>query len=279
MTTVTQTGITVETAIEAALRQLNVSQEEVEIEILDEGRKGFLGIGARDAKVKVTVKEKDESIEEEKLEVVLEEESEEGSAQEEVVQVENVEEEQASEGPVKSVEALEDEADEVTETEEAGTSGKNVKEGKDPITAATQYLTNIAQEMGIHDLDISTETDGKYIYFQLESEKAALLIGKRGQTLHALQLLGQLVANQYSENFKVLRINVGDYRERREESLERLANRMADKAVSSNRKVQLEPMLAYERKVIHNALSNRLDIETYSEGTEPHRYLVIEPIR
>ncbi|MBO1913210.1 protein jag, partial [Microvirga sp. 3-52] len=79
--------------------------------------------------------------------------------------------------------------------------------------------------------------------------------------------------------FKVVRIDVGDYRGRREQSLEQLAERMADRAVRTGRKVQLEPMPAYERKVIHHSLSSRLDIETYSEGSDPYRYLVIEPIR
>ena len=97
--------------------------------------------------------------------------------------------------------------------------------------------------------------EGKYVNFQLESEKAALLIGKRGQTLNALQQLAQLVANKSTDQFKVVRIDVGDYRDRREQSLEQLADRMADKAIRTGRKVQLEPMPAYERKVIHNALS------------------------
>lgn len=106
-----------------------------------------------------------------------------------------------------------------------------------------------------------------------------MLIGKRGQTLNALQQLAQLVANKSSDQFKVVRIDIGNYRERREQSLQQLAERMADKAVRNGRKVQLEPMPSHERKVIHHALSNRLDIETYSEGADPHRYLVIEPIK
>ena len=98
--------------------------------------------------------------------------------------------------------------------------------------------------------------------------------------MNALQQLSQLVANKYSRQFKVVRIDVGDYRERRQQSLEHLADRMADRAVTNwNRKVQLEPMPSYERKVIHHTLSDRLDIETYSEGSDPYRYLVIEPIR
>ena len=76
--------------------------------------------------------------------------------------------------------------------------------------------------------------------------------------MNALQQLAQLVTNKYSDQFKVVRIDVGDYRERREQSLEQLAERMADRAVRTGRKVQLEPMPAYERKVIHHSLSSRL---------------------
>lgn len=248
MRTVTQTGLTVEEAIEKALQQLNVSREEVEIETLTEGRRGFLGIGARDAEVRVTVKAKPEPVQQ----------------QEEQLD-QNIEE------PNELLEEIEVEAVEAQEEE--------VEVEKNPSEEAINYLINVAKEMQIHDLSISPEVDGKYLRLQLESDKAALLIGKRGQTLNALQQLTQLVANQHSERFQVVRLNVGDYRERRKESLSRLADRMADKAIHTNRKVQLEPMPAYERKVIHHALSNRLDIETYSEGTDPHRYLVIEPIR
>lgn len=250
MRTVTQTGLTVEEATEKALQQLNVSLEEVEIETLTEGRRGFLGIGARDAEVRVTVKSEPE------LEPI---------GQQDVQSTEKPE----TKVEVKPTEVQKEEVEPTQETEEE----------KDPIEEAIDYLTNVAKEMQVSDLTITAEADGKYLRFQLESDKAALLIGKRGQTLNALQQLTQLVANQHSERFKVVRLNVGDYRERRKESLSRLADRMADRAVHTNRKVQLEPMPAYERKVIHHALSNRLDIETYSEGTDPHRYLVIEPIR
>ena len=142
----------------------------------------------------------------------------------------------------------------------------------------TTELRILAKEMGIEDLVITYETKGKYINFQLESEKAAFLIGKRGQTLNAIQQLAQLVANKVTKQFKIVRIDVADYRERREQSLEQLANRMADRAVRTKRQVALEPMPSYERKVIHNALSLRLDIETFSDGKDPYRHIVIKAL-
>lgn len=244
MTIMTQSGTTVEEAIKAALQKLNVSRDKVKIEILHQGRKGFLGIGSKEAEVKITVITENKPIE-----------------------IEKVEE--------KNIDIVEEKL-EMIETEPVEMS-EEVQ--KDAIAEAKQYLAQIAAEMKIDDLEITYKVDGKYVNFQLESHKAALLIGKRGQTLNALQQLVQLVANKHADQFKVVRINVGDYRERREQSLEQFANRMADKAIRTNRKVQLEPMPAYERKVIHHTLSNRLDIETYSEGTDPYRYLVIEPIR
>lgn len=253
MTTVKQTGTTVEIAIEKALQQLNVSRNEVEIDVLAEERKGFFGIGAREAIVRVTVKEKAIPKINEVPDKKNEPKAEEGSKVQKTISKRSVMEEKV-EMPAR------------------------VEYKKEPIAETVQYLTDVAKDMQINDLQVTHEIDGKYVYFQLESKKAALLIGKRGQTLNALQQLAQLVANQHSKQFKVVRLNVGDYRERREQSLAHLADRMADKAIQTNRKVQLEPMPSYERKVIHHTLSNRMDVETYSEGADPHRYLVIEPM-
>jgi spoIIIJ-associated protein len=252
MTMMTQRGATVEAAIEAALQTLDVSRDKVKVEVLNQGRKGFFGIGSKEAEVKITVIDKVIPIH---------------TNEKETPETKSVAHD------VESIDLIEDVA------KEARSLSNDADSDEDAIKETEQYLTSIAKEMKIDDLDISYEIVGKYVNFQLESEKAALLIGKRGQTLNALQQLGQLVANKNSSQFKVVRIDVGDYRGRREQSLEQLAERMADRAVRTGRKVQLEPMPAYERKVIHHSLSSRLDIETYSEGSDPYRYLVIEPIR
>ena len=244
MTRMTRRGATVELAISSALAALGVTRNEVEVKVIDQGRKGFLGFGAKEAEVTVTIIHVDEPSVPETI----------ADLKEEVV-VESIRTEMQQQAVI---EELPDE-EAIKETE--------------------RYLRQVAEGMGIEDIQVSHEIDGKYVNFQLESAKAALLIGKRGQTLNALQQLAQLVTNKSTAQFKVVRVDVGDYRERREQSLEQLADRMADKAVRTGRKVQFEPMPSYERKVIHNALSNRLDIETYSEGKDPFRYLVIESIR
>lgn len=253
MNQITQTGTTTEKAISTALVKLGTTIEQVTVNVLTEGKKGFLGFGSRLAEVQVTVK--NEKPNEQVDEVVL---------------AEPESEPEAPETKVEEVVAPQQESIVLENTE--STRGLAVEEAK-------KYLKQIAEDMKIDDLIIDTVQDGKYVTLRLESKKAAVLIGKRGQTLNALQQLSQLVANKYSNQFLMIQLDVENYRERRQESLEQLAERMADKAIRTGKKVEFEPMPSYERKVIHHALSRRLDIETVSVGTDPNRYLVIEPLK
>ena len=270
----TQIGATVEEAISLALQKLGKTRDQVEVEVLQEGKKGFLGFGARDAEVRVIVKEDVQAVIEKEEEAVVET----SSRLEERLEREQTE--QRGKLP------LDGSFDDVSAGEENGeepvldvNDEQPARQEHDPIEETKAYLMNIALGLGITDLQIHTESEGKYVSFKLESEKAAFLIGKRGQTLNALQQLTQLVLNKSAKSFMLVRLDVEDYRERRQASLEQLAERMADKAVRTRRQVVFEPMPSYERKIIHNVLAHRLDIETYSEGVEPNRYLVIEPIK
>jgi len=260
----TQIGATTQEAISLALQKLGKTREQVDVEVLQEGKKGFLGFGARSAQVRVTVKEVQIPI------VESEKTDQQNLTQLDEQVVDDVEtiSSQVSEQP-SEIEAVQ-QVKEDPEEEEASVN---------PIDEAKAYLVNIAKQLDIHDLDIETTREGKYVLFQLKCEKAALLIGKRGQTLNSLQQLTQLVLNKSAKQFLMVKLDVENYRERRQEALELLADRMADKALRLNQRVAFEPMQSYERKIIHNQLANRLDIETYSEGTEPNRYLVIEPVK
>ncbi|MFC4411649.1 RNA-binding cell elongation regulator Jag/EloR [Chungangia koreensis] len=257
MKRMTQTGTTVEEAVKSALSRLGVDRNQVKVDIISEGKKGFLGFGSKPAEVEVTVIELDEPT----------------STNITTLKEEAVEVEPALQPNENISETLPEEK----------TSAEEIQHEKvSPETAIEEtklYLSNVAKAMNIEDLSISHEVNGKYVTISMESEKAALLIGKRGHTLNSLQQLAQLVANKHAGQFLLIELDVENYRERRQEALEQLAERMADKAVRSGKKVEFEPMPSYERKVIHHTLSNRLDIETYSEGTEPHRHLVIEPIK
>lgn len=204
MNGMTATGQTVEEAVQLALTQLHVSKENVEIRIIDEGKKGFLGfIGARPAVVEVMVK-------------------------------------------------------------------------KNPAEQAEMYLRSIIQEMNV-TADVSMTVKGKEVLFTLSGEQVALLIGKRGATLNALQYLTQLVANRHTKQYINITIDAENYREKRRKTLESLAHRLAKQAVNTKEKIILEPMPSFERKVIHQALSNHAYIITSSEGIEPNRRVVISP--
>ena len=147
---------------------------------------------------------------------------------------------------------------------------------EDPIEEAKKFLYQVSEQMG-SPIEIEVKKDGKHVQFYLKGEKIALLIGKRGQTLNSLQYLTQLVINRHAEQYLTVILDAEDYRNRRNETLVHLAHRLAQKALKSGKEVSLEPMPSYERKVIHTALVDNKKIKTYSDGSEPHRYIVISP--
>lgn len=205
MRDITAQGSNVEEAIQNALATLETTRDKVEVEVLDEGKKGIFGIGSRLAMVKVIEKE-------------------------------------------------------------------------DCIQVAIDYLLDVATKMGAV-ITIDVEEVGKDVKLQIKGDSLGMLIGKHGQTLNALQYLTQLIANKTTSQYKNIIVNVGDYRERRHETLVILANKMADKALKTKRAVHLEPMPSFERKIIHAILSENEQIETHSEGRDPYRYIVIKPVR
>lgn len=247
----TQVGVTVEEAVANALKKLELTREQVEIEVLQQPKKGFLGIGSRDAHV--LVKERSTNTKEQS-EVATE-----VSIQEKVTEV--------------SVE------NSMIHSEDIVTNVAVKNDDTIAINAVTEYIQEIVLQMGIDDLQLEQSQKQKVIQFQLSTKKAALLIGKRGQTLNSLQLLAQLIAQNNSKRFLTIEVDVENYRQKREDSLIELAHRLADRAATSGKRFELEPMLSSERKIIHNALADRLDVDTFSEGDSNKRYLVIEPVR
>jgi spoIIIJ-associated protein len=147
---------------------------------------------------------------------------------------------------------------------------------KDPIEEAEKFLLDVSEKMGA-PVTIDVEKKGKQVKFILSGEKIALLIGKRGQTLNSLQYLTQLVINRSSGQYLNVMVDAEHYRERRNETLIHLAQRLAQKAVQTKKEVSLEPMPSYERKIIHTALIENKKIKTYSSGEDPHRHIVIAP--
>jgi spoIIIJ-associated protein len=148
----------------------------------------------------------------------------------------------------------------------------------DPIEEAKKFLLQVSEQMGA-PIDIEIKRDGKQVLFVMTGEKIALLIGKRGQTLNSLQYLTQLIINRFSNQYLTVILDAEDYRNRRNDTLIQLAHRLAIKALKTGRDVALEPMPSYERKVIHTALSGNKRVKTFSDGSDPHRHIVISPVK
>ncbi|MED3551829.1 RNA-binding cell elongation regulator Jag/EloR [Cytobacillus praedii] len=149
---------------------------------------------------------------------------------------------------------------------------------QDPIEEAKKFLLDTSEKMGA-PIAIEVVGEGRNIQFILTGEKIALLIGKRGQTLNSLQYLTQLVINRYSDQYINVLLDAEDYRKRRNDTLTQLAERLAQKALRTGQNVALEPMPSYERKVIHAALAENKRVKTFSSGNDPHRHLVISPLK
>ncbi|MGO3610115.1 MAG: RNA-binding cell elongation regulator Jag/EloR [Enterococcus sp.] len=242
-------GPTIDEAIAQGLQALGLKKEEVEIEILTDAKKGFLGMGKKDARVSI-----EPTVTEEITEAVIDTVDE---LVEEPVGV-------APESASKPTEA----ASQLVELDEDAA----VKE-------LALYLTNITNEMGVPALvKIQHEANG-LIVMNLETSKQGMLIGKHGKILNALQYLAQVFLHRVAKEKLSVVVNVGNYRQKREEVLVRLAQRTAEKVKETGRPVFLEPMPAFERKMIHSALSKDDYIKTHSEGEDPYRYLVVEPAK
>lgn len=148
-----------------------------------------------------------------------------------------------------------------------------VKESKEDL--ALRFLQDVARAIGL-DVEISTRRDEDYVFFDVRGDELGILIGRRGQTLDALQYLTNLAVGRVSGERQRIVVDVEGYRRRREETLQRLAERLAEKVRRSGQSMELEPMSAHERRVIHLALQNSPYVTTYSEGEEPFRKVVIE---
>ena len=196
-------GKTVEEATQLALEELGVSENDVEIEILNEGNKGLFGlIGNKEAEVKITVKE---------------------------------------------------------------SSNKDT---------AYNFLTELLEKMHI-EANIDIKEEANKLEIELSGENMGILIGRRGETLMALQYLTSLTVNRKSEEYISVTLDTENYKKKREETLIRLAQKTAEKVVKYRRNFTLDPMNPYERRIIHASLQDNDKVNTYSTGEEPNRRVVI----
>lgn len=195
---------TVDEAITEALVKLGTTSDRIEYEIVEKGNNGFLGIGRKDAVIKVRKK--------------------------------------------YSV-------------------NDDIKD----------FLNKVFEAMDLKvEIVMTAEENSNVINVDLKGDDMGVLIGKRGQTLDSLQYLTNLAVNKNAESFVKVKIDTEDYRKRRRETLENLAKNIAYKVKRTKRPVSLEPMNPYERRIIHSALQGNRYVETYSEGSEPYRHVVVK---
>ncbi|MFW6030822.1 MAG: RNA-binding cell elongation regulator Jag/EloR [Halanaerobiales bacterium] len=160
--------------------------------------------------------------------------------------------------------------------------GKNaiveVKPKVDPIKLGLDFLNGIFDNMPLDaEIEVLEEkSNQEQVMYNIKSTELGIIIGHRGETLDALQYLSSLAVNKHTESYYRVLIDAEGYREKRKKTLERLAKRLADKAISTGRKVMLEPMPPHERRIIHMSLRPDKRINTYSEGREPFRKVMIE---
>ena len=149
-----------------------------------------------------------------------------------------------------------------------------VKE-EDKEAIAVEYVTSILKAMGVQDFTAEANKDGDNLNITLKGDDLGFVIGRRGETIDAIQYLASLAINRIDGDYMRITIDSGNFREKREKTLESLAKRLARNVVKTGRSVTLEPMNPYERRIIHSALQNDKYVVTRSEGEEPFRHVVI----
>lgn len=295
MAFVEKTGRSVEEAVAEALKELNITAEQAEVEVIEEGKKGFLFFGRKDAKVRVSVKEQAAPAPQAPEKTVGEATAEAVKAVKEAAAIavntvskkaDSVKTEAVSaadEFTKKAAAAKEQAVDSAISALEALKSERPVRESRryavndEAVNAAKEFLQKVFNAMKIDVVmeKFINKNDGS-VTFKLHGDDMGILIGKHGQTLDSLQYLTNLVANKNSSERVRVIIDVEDYRDRRVETLSRLAVRLADKVKRTGERVALEPMNPHERKIIHMALQGDRRVTTLSEGDDPYRHVVIE---
>jgi spoIIIJ-associated protein len=284
-------GVDVETAVGLALKDLKLERDEVDVEVLEESSNGFLGIGSKLARVRVTPKGETSASVKEKatfddIDAIL------------AGLPENSSQKLPDEVRAEYDKFEAEEREDARARERANSRNKKYSKGSknsrkyslsvedtmlyevkklDPVKdhPVEQFLRDIAENMGI-DLDFSVRADDDLVFVEITGKDTGTIIGKRGSTLDAVQCLASYVVNKQNGKYTRVILDAENYRSKREKTLVNLANRLAGKVERTKRAVTLEPMNPYERKVIHCTLQNHPNVKTRSEGKDPYRKVIIE---
>jgi len=302
-------------AVEMGLQELGVSIADVEVQVIEEGSKGLFGLfGSRPVKIRMTLKEAEddplanllEDKSEKKAEAKAEKKAEKKTEKTEkkAEKAEKKEEKKPEPRPEKKPEPRAAEKKPEPRAAEKKAAAAEEKQAEKPVSRPKQeirpmekpevtmiaaealeaespagvahaFLTELTKLMGVDvTIDMGTDAEGN-VYGYINGDTLGVLIGRRGETLDAVQYLTSLKVNKGKESYTRVTLDTENYRAKREDTLIRLANRMANRALRTGRKVSLEPMNPYERRIIHYALQQTEGVDTHSEGEEPNRHVVI----
>ena len=278
--TMVATGKTIDLAIESALMQLGLDRDSVSVQVLSQAKPGFLGIGAQPAKVQITYEAPDPVPEAPRSALSSASRSKPKAA------------------PVKKPEAPKEEAPKPVAEKPAASKPERKAAPKAEAPKAPKapkvfapaepgsveekievFLKGLLEHMGSQAVPHAVKAEGNTYNVELTGEDLGYLIGRRGDTLDALQHLANYTINRGVEGHLRINVDAENYREQREESLRSYARKKAHLVLKARRRTTLEPMNAYERHVIHAALQDMDNITTHSTGTEPNRRIVIEYVR
>ena len=275
------TGKTIELAIEAALQQLGLDRDSVSVQVLSQAKPGFLGFGATPARVEVTYEAPDPAPEAPKSALTSASRS-----KPKPTYVAPKKEEPKAEAPApKAAKPAAPKAEKPAVKTEKPAPQPKVEKTYTPAEPGSMeekievFLKGLLVHMGSAAVPHATKTDDDTYSVDLVGEDLGFLIGRRGDTLDAIQHLANYAINHGISGHIRINVDAEEYRQKREDSLRRYARKKAQQVLKARRRTTLEPMNAYERHVIHAALQDMENITTHSTGTEPNRRVVIEYVR
>lgn len=286
MKEITVSARTLSDAITEALIELEITSDMLEYDVIEKGSEGFFGIGRKQAVIKArkkVVEPPKEEIKKEEPEAPAKEKPKKEFKKEPKKESHKEHKEYKEQKEFKK-DATRELRREVKETvapvkEEEKEPVKLAEISEETKTACVDFLKGVFETMNL-EVEIVTEIDEEgALAIELKGKHMGILIGKRGQTLDALQYLTNRVANKNQEGFVRVKLDTENYRKRRKETLENLAKNIASKVKRTRKPVSLEPMNPYERRIIHSALQADRYVSTHSEGEEPYRRVVVTPNR
>ncbi|MDO4670157.1 MAG: RNA-binding cell elongation regulator Jag/EloR [Aerococcus sp.] len=289
---------TIDDAIQKGLNELGITDRSaVDVEIIQEPRKGFLGLGERKAIIQLSAKKNVEAAPVETAEVAEATETVTNTNDavatetetEESFEAETAEPEATAEETTTAVETAtkeevvepEIEADEATSAAQPDIYGvdeddddEEAGEERYDVDWVAHYIIDVMKNYLV-DVTVDVEDNEDTIIYHINTDKPGLVIGKHGKIINSLEVLAQVLTHRHVRSRVRVALNVGDYRERRHHILENLAERIADDVTMNQNTEYLDPLPARERKIVHQTLSKYQHIQTHSEGREPRRYLVV----